>query len=192
MILLEKEYGKEIDVWSLGCVFAELLGLIKDNISDHISRSPLFPGKSCFPLSPDNNASKTIAGYPCSNQDQLNMIFRIIGSPTEEDLSFISDSRALRYVQSFRPVPAIDIRELFPGSTNDEIDLLLKLVTFSPRKRITLDQALTHPYFTRVRHEYLEVNAEVQADFIFDHDCELNSNELRDLFRREISEFNNN
>jgi len=62
LILLEKDYGPAIDMWSIGCIFAELLSMIDGNVSvenKHIMRrgTPLFPGNSCFPLSPkeENN-----------------------------------------------------------------------------------------------------------------------------------------
>lgn len=53
MILLEKDYGEPIDVWAMGCIFAELLTMMKENVPNHNDRQALFPGKSCFPLSPD-------------------------------------------------------------------------------------------------------------------------------------------
>ena len=52
IILLEKDYGPAIDIWSVGCIFAELLGMMKENAPTFMDRQPLFPGKSCFPLSP--------------------------------------------------------------------------------------------------------------------------------------------
>lgn len=53
LIVLEKDYGEAIDVWSIGCIFAELLTMMKENVPNQTDRKPLFPGKSCFPLSPD-------------------------------------------------------------------------------------------------------------------------------------------
>ena len=29
IILLEKDYGPAIDIWAVGCIFAELLGMMK-------------------------------------------------------------------------------------------------------------------------------------------------------------------
>lgn len=55
IILLEKDYGPAIDTWAIGCIFAELLGMMKENAPTFMDRKPLFPGKSCFPLSPDKN-----------------------------------------------------------------------------------------------------------------------------------------
>ena len=52
IILLEKDYGPAIDIWAVGCIFAELLGMMKENAPTFMDRQPLFPGKSCFPLSP--------------------------------------------------------------------------------------------------------------------------------------------
>lgn len=46
LILLEKDYGPAIDVWSIGCIFGELLGMMKENAPTYLDRKPLFPGKS--------------------------------------------------------------------------------------------------------------------------------------------------
>jgi mitogen-activated protein kinase 1/3 len=44
IILLNKQYGAPIDVWAIGCIFAELLGMMKDNIESPSDRKPFFPG----------------------------------------------------------------------------------------------------------------------------------------------------
>jgi len=52
VILMNEFYSYSIDIWSVGCIFAELLSMMADNFADPFSRVPLFPGKSCYPLSP--------------------------------------------------------------------------------------------------------------------------------------------
>lgn len=52
IILLEKGYSKPIDIWSLGCLFGELLKMIKSVCANPTKRFPLFPGKHCYPVSP--------------------------------------------------------------------------------------------------------------------------------------------
>ena len=69
LILLEKEYGPAIDVWSVGCIFAELLGMMKESAPTYLERRPLFPGKSCFPLSPDKHVKEERSGFPFSKND---------------------------------------------------------------------------------------------------------------------------
>ena len=59
LILMERDYGPAIDVWSVGCIFAELLSIVEGNTFVGSSYTPmwrgipLFPGSSCFPLSPN-------------------------------------------------------------------------------------------------------------------------------------------
>ena len=69
IILLEKDYGESVDVWAVGCIFAELMTMMKENVPRTVDRKALFPGSSCFPLSPDKNASLKIAGFPVGVND---------------------------------------------------------------------------------------------------------------------------
>lgn len=101
IILLEKDYGPAIDVWAVGCIFAELLGMMKENAPTFMDRQPLFPGKSCFPLSPAKNPTEQRKGFPFSSNDQLAIICAVIGSPNESDKSFVTDLKALEYLEQF-------------------------------------------------------------------------------------------
>ena len=38
IILLEKDYGPAIDIWAVGCIFAELLAMMKENASTFMER----------------------------------------------------------------------------------------------------------------------------------------------------------
>ena len=69
LILLEKDYGPAIDMWSVGCIFGELLGMMKQSAPTYMDRRPLFPGKSCFPLSPDRHARFQANGFPVAKDD---------------------------------------------------------------------------------------------------------------------------
>ena len=92
IILLEKDYGPAIDMWAVGCVFAELLGMMKENAPTFMDRKPLFPGKSCFPLSPSDEPSQEMEkGFPHLSTDQLSIIFATIGVPNTSDRSFVTD-----------------------------------------------------------------------------------------------------
>ena len=52
VILMNDYYSYSLDIWSIGCIFAELLSMMKDNFADFTDRQPLFPGSSCYKLSP--------------------------------------------------------------------------------------------------------------------------------------------
>lgn len=44
------------------------------------------------------------------------------------------------------PVP---LRELYPATPRKALDLLGKMLVFNPRERITVEQALKHPYLNK-------------------------------------------
>ena len=69
LILAMRDYGPAIDVWSIGCIFAELLSMMKENVKNARDRRPLFPGKSCYPLSPDKKNTESRGGFPYSVDD---------------------------------------------------------------------------------------------------------------------------
>lgn len=101
LILLEKDYGPAIDMWSVGCIFAELLGMMKESAATYLDRKPLFPGRSCFPLSPDASAKQDKSGFPINKNDQLSVIFEVIGTPSAEDRSYVTDAKAIEYLATF-------------------------------------------------------------------------------------------
>lgn len=187
LILLDKNYDKEIDVWSLGCVYAELLSMIRDNAPYYVERGPIFPGKSCFPLSPDVGITSLRNGYPANDNDQLNVIMEILGTPEQEDLQDISNPRAIHYIKSFNKKEKRSFRMFFAGSIEEEIEILEKMLVFSRKKRISIDQLLEHPYFNSVRSAELEILASVPANFEFDRQECLTIDEMKEIFMKHIS-----
>lgn len=151
IILLEKDYGPGIDMWAVGCIFAELLGMMKENSPTFLDRKPLFPGKSCFPLSPAKAATESKAGLPFSSTDQLAVIFDVIGSPSKEDCSFVTDQKALEYLEGFQGQPPADLSQKYPGATQEAIDFLQKTLVFNPFFRMTLNDAINHQLFKEVK-----------------------------------------
>jgi serine/threonine protein kinase len=69
IILHEKEYNTSADMWSLGCILGELLKVsepyankIKDQaaLNQLIKKRVLFPGRSCYPMSPVSNQDSEV------------------------------------------------------------------------------------------------------------------------------------
>jgi serine/threonine protein kinase len=46
-VILCQPYTTAVDVWSAGCIFAELLGMQQESIKTFEERKPLFPGERC-------------------------------------------------------------------------------------------------------------------------------------------------
>ena len=186
VILLEKDYTAAIDMWSVGCIFAELQGMLKENAATFMDRTPLFPGSSCFPLSPDRANIVKKSGFPHSHTDQMYVIFSILGTPNEDDLTFVTDGKAIEYLKSFTPKKRVDFKEVYPGSIPEALDFISKTVIFNPMKRLTIDEAISHPYLSKVRDAKREVLSKEPVKMDFEKEGELSAKRLRELFLDEI------
>jgi len=151
-----RDYGPAIDIWSIGCIFAELLSMMKENVKNARDRRPLFPGKSCYPLSPDKKNTESRGGFPYSVDDQLSVIFKVIGTPNDEDKSFVANERALEYLNTFPAQEKTNLKNYYPHASPEALNLLSKMIIFNPYFRITIDEALAHPYFESVREPEFE------------------------------------
>jgi len=142
-LILLQEYTNAVDMWSVGCIFAELLSMQKDSISSFKDRAPLFPGKSCFPLSADNDRTYK------DQLDQLNVIFNIIGTPEEHDVSNLGEVK--HYLRGLQNKKRKDFSQIFKAAPPDAIALLNQMLVFNPKKRISVDEALDHPFMKSCR-----------------------------------------
>ncbi|OAG29646.1 cyclin-dependent kinase 7 [Nematocida displodere] len=114
LLLGSTNYTFGVDIWALGCVFAELL-----------LRTPYLPGND--------------------DVHQLELIFAALGTPTEEIWPEIKELPGYRL--DLPKHPRHDLSTLFGAAGVDAIDLLEKMLTYNPRKRIHIKDILTHPYF---------------------------------------------
>uniref|UniRef100_A0A8D0U591 mitogen-activated protein kinase n=1 Tax=Sus scrofa TaxID=9823 RepID=A0A8D0U591_PIG len=157
IMLNSKGYTKSIDIWSVGCILAEML-----------SNRPIFPGKHYL--------------------DQLNHILGILGSPSQEDLNCIINLKARNYLLSLPHKNKVPWNRLFPNADSKALDLLDKMLTFNPHKRIEVEQALAHPYL----EQYYDPSDEPIAEAPFKFDMELDDlpkEKLKELIFEETARF---
>ena len=137
VILCPSQYSKAMDIWSIGCIFAELM-----------ARCPIFRGENYL--------------------DQIKKINEILGSPDENDMSYITDLNARKFITNLPKNKKIGFDQIFPNGNPLAIDLLEKMLCFNPQKRINIEQCLNHPYFKDIRDKNLETTALHSFDWSFD------------------------
>ncbi|KAL5764196.1 hypothetical protein ACOSP7_016549 [Xanthoceras sorbifolium] len=136
-----------------------------------IKREPLFPGKDYI--------------------QQLALITELLGSPDDSDLGFLRSDNARKYVKQLPHVPKQPFAVKFPNVSPLAIDLAEKMLVFDPAKRITVEEALNHPYLSSLH----EINEEPTCPhpFVFDFEqTSLTEEDIRELIYKECLNFNPN
>lgn len=145
-LILIQPYTTAVDVWSLGCIFAELLSMQEGSVPGYQDRTPLFPGGACYPLSGDADNSERL--------DQLNVIFNVIGTPSEKDIANIGTAN--EYIKNMKPIKPKKLKDIYPAADPNALDLLEKMLKFNPKERCTAGEALDHKFFLGIRREEME------------------------------------
>ncbi|XP_018571498.1 glycogen synthase kinase-3 beta isoform X2 [Anoplophora glabripennis] len=122
------DYTTKIDVWSAGCVLAELL-----------LGQPIFPGDS--------------------GVDQLVEIIKVLGTPTKEQIKEMNPNYTEFKFPQIKSHPwqqcsmqACALLQVFRARTPPEaIELVARLLEYTPSSRISPLQACAHPFFNELR-----------------------------------------
>lgn len=112
------DYTCNIDIWSAGCVLAELL-----------LGQPIFPGDS--------------------GVDQLVEIIKVLGTPSRDQIRQMNPN----YQEfKFPQIRAHPWNKVFrPRTPQEAIQLVSKLLEYTPSARITPLEACAHPFFDELR-----------------------------------------
>lgn len=113
-------YGGAVDVWSVGCVFAEL-----------IAREVMF------------------RAWPENEIHMVKLICEKVGTPTEENWPGVSKLRGYLTPAEHIPLRSKDYwLAAFRAIGDVGVDLLMKMLTLDPRKRLSAEGVLQHDFWT--------------------------------------------
>ncbi|KAL5279779.1 MAPK10 family protein [Megaselia abdita] len=168
-VILGMGYTENVDIWSVGCIMGEM-----------IRGGVLFPGTDHI--------------------DQWNKIIEQLGTPSTAFMQRLQPT-VRNYVENRPRYQGYSFDRLFPdacfasGNEQDRLkaaharDLLSKMLVIDPEQRISVAQALDHPYIY-VWYDVEEVNA--PAPESYDHSVDEREHTVeqwKDLIYREVIEY---
>ena len=122
LLLESKTYGYPVDMWSAGCVFGELF-----------LGTPLLPGKV--------------------EMEQVRLIIELLGTPTARTWpDFIRLPFSEKVIEKIPVQPHNRLCERMKTLGPVGLDFLGSLLAYDPQKRLTVKEALSHPYFREQPH----------------------------------------
>ncbi|XP_061823726.1 mitogen-activated protein kinase 7 isoform X2 [Nerophis lumbriciformis] len=160
LLLSLNHYSLAIDMWSVGCIFAEMLG-----------RKQLFPGKHYV--------------------HQLQLILSVLGTPPEGLIGAIRADRVRSYVQSLPSQSGVPFAKVYPQAEAEALDLLVSMLRFDPRGRISVTQALEHSYLAKYHDPDDEPICVPAFDFEFDK-LPMSKEQIKEEILMEIQDFHRN
>jgi len=162
MLLGSTNYGKAVDMWSVGCILAEIL-----------TGRPLFPGKST-----KNQVALVIEVSGVPKTSELNELKDKYNIATDESILPTKFTKK-------------SLKSIVPGASSEAMDLLNKLLQFNPDNRPTVEQALEHPYVASFHKEDEEIVCEKKIVIPLDDNKKYKMEEYRqklyeETFKRKI------
>ncbi|BGP55403.1 hypothetical protein JCM8202_003730 [Rhodotorula sphaerocarpa] len=157
--VLFRQYTKAVDVWSVGCICAEML-----------NGRPLFPGRDYH--------------------HQLTLILSVTGTPTADEFFRITSRRSRDYLRALPLQQPRSFAAMYPDASPEAVDFLRCTLAFDPLKRMTVEEALEHPYLANYHDPTDEPVAPPLEPGFFDFDLQKPDREgLRKLLFEEVMAF---
>lgn len=119
LLLGARAYGPGVDAWAAGCVLAEM-----------------FRGRPLFQTDRDSEIA------------QLSLIFDTLGTPSADELYTLAALPGTRMMLPGRVKRGVGWGIMAPRASPEALDLLKRMLCYTPEARLSVREALLHPFIT--------------------------------------------
>jgi len=147
VVMSLESYTSKVDIWSLGCILAELLARVLSHSKGYCKHLRVFP---LFNLT---SQPRVFSGVSWDDGDgatmahrELRTVFEVIGTPAWRHVDNISDEKWRKFL-SCLPGHAPTLSRRFQGIPEVCMDLLRRMLEFDPDTRCGAAEALSHEFF---------------------------------------------
>jgi len=163
LLVQNRQYDFKVDMWSTGCILAEVLGA-----------KAIFPGKDSL-----HQLRLVVERLGLPSDEELSTIHNA------QAVAYIRNLRPKEQTASDPAAAAARFAKLYPHASPLLLDLLARLLLFDPRKRPTADEALQHPYLAAYRDAPEEGLPTPEVEMHFEGQ-DPSTEQLRNLIWQEV------
>eukprot|EP01019_Chilodonella_uncinata_P003786 GABU01004671.1.p1 GENE.GABU01004671.1~~GABU01004671.1.p1 ORF type:complete len:243 (+),score=6.04 GABU01004671.1:52-729(+) len=130
IVLGSRQYSKGVDMWSVGCILAEML----------VGKA-LFQGRSTV--------------------NQIELMIELLGRPTKDELESIGGASNWNLIESITTTQKLSLQTYLKpyGATEHAVHFIKRCLEYNPKRRITVEEALKHPYILQFHNPAQETVA---------------------------------
>jgi mitogen-activated protein kinase 15 len=122
-----------------------------------------------------------------STMNQLERILALIGKPSPADIAAIQSPYATTMLDNMGKIVPKTFEEMFPRASPEGVDLMRKLLTFNPKKRLSAQEALNHPYVAMFHNPAEEPSCSAPISIPLSDDTRYTVNEYRNFLYEDIA-----
>jgi mitogen-activated protein kinase 1/3 len=119
---------------------------------------------------------------------QLRLIIDVLGTPSEDDLSCITNQQAVQFLRTLPVKARKPWSEVFPNASPQALMLLERMLVFNPEHRCSMVDSLNSEYMAALHQNRELPEEEKQFSFGFEKP-EITQDELRALIWNEMASF---
>eukprot|EP00746_Dinoflagellata_sp_MGD_P006692 gnl/MRDRNA2_/MRDRNA2_113169_c0_seq1.p1 gnl/MRDRNA2_/MRDRNA2_113169_c0~~gnl/MRDRNA2_/MRDRNA2_113169_c0_seq1.p1 ORF type:complete len:393 (+),score=65.25 gnl/MRDRNA2_/MRDRNA2_113169_c0_seq1:161-1339(+) len=158
ILLGSTRYTASIDIWATGCIMCEMQG-----------GKPVFPGASMIGM--------------------IEWMIEVLGTPSRLDGGAMQAPYtremllSLPFAKPIRP-----LNQLYPNASDETIDMFNLCLQWNPAKRMSAEEALTHPYFSALHNPDDEPCYQMKITTVLADQSKLTVSDYRDQIYADVIE----
>lgn len=121
-----------------------------------------------------------------STVNQIELIIDLLGKPKQEDLEQIGGAIDSNTINSMSGKQKYTFSTFFKGASPEAISFLKKCLEFNPHKRMTVEEALKHPFVAQFRDPEREYRAPAPIQMPISDQKKLSVREYREAIYADI------
>lgn len=121
-----------------------------------------------------------------STLNQIEKVMELLGKPKPQDIDSMESEMADNIIRSINLTRRRSFQNFFPNAGEEALDFLKRALSFNPNSRMTIEEALRHPYLKKFSNANDEKVLTTTITIPMDENTKFSIKDYREMLYREI------